>query len=92
MNASELERFHIRLASDGTLIEVRRGMTIIQALRDAGIAIDSSCESGYCGTCLTRYLDGQPVHRDTVLSEAEQSHCLLPCVAWSASAVITLDL
>ena len=54
--------------------------------------IESSCEEGYCGTCLTRYLGGEPDHRDTVLNEKDRKDFVLICCSRSNSPELVLDL
>lgn len=61
--------FHVRLARSGGEYEVPAGETIINVLRRHGVETRTSCELGYCGACLTRYLDGEPDHRDPILGD-----------------------
>lgn len=32
-----------------------------------------SCQSGVCGTCITKVINGKPDHRDLVLTDAEKA-------------------
>ena len=75
--------FAIQLA-DGTQLTVPVGQSILDVLRAHGRAVASSCESGSCGTCRTRYLAGAVDHRDLLLSPAERTHTLMPCVSRAA--------
>ncbi|MGH7047570.1 MAG: PDR/VanB family oxidoreductase [Stellaceae bacterium] len=84
--------FRVRLASNGGEYEVPPGVTIIDVLRGHGIAVRSSCELGYCGTCLTRYRAGAPDHRDQILSAADRERYLLICCARAKTPIIELDL
>ena len=56
--------FEVQLASSGRIVVVPKEQTVVQALAAAGIEVQTSCEQGVCGTCLTRVLDGVPDHRD----------------------------
>lgn len=86
--------FEVQLASNGALIRVAAGQTVLAALREAGVDLPASCEQGICGTCLTRVLDGEPEHRDLYLSEEEQAanDCFTPCCSRSRSPRLVLDL
>jgi ferredoxin-NADP reductase len=91
VKAADVE-FEIELASSGKLIGVSRDQSMLQALRAAGIDINSSCEAGTCGTCKTRYLAGDPDHQDFVLGTEELKEYLMPCVSRCKSERIVLDL
>ena len=86
--------FQVRLASSGRLIGVPRDRTVVQALADADVHVPVSCEQGVCGICLTRVLEGEPDHRDLVLTSDEQAKNdqFLPCCSRSRSSVLVLDL
>jgi vanillate O-demethylase ferredoxin subunit len=84
--------FQVKVQSTGQVLDVAAGQSIVSALRAAGISVDTSCEDGFCGTCLTRYLDGEPVHRDAVLGESERKSFVMICRARSRSPVLVLDL
>jgi ferredoxin-NADP reductase len=84
--------FRVRLGKSGGEYEVPPGMTIIEVLRAAGIAVATSCELGYCGVCLTRYVAGEPEHRDQMLSDKDREHYALICCARAKTPVLELDL
>ena len=90
--AWDLQPFQIRVRKTGRLIDVPANRSIVSMLRAAGHAIETSCEEGYCGTCITRYTGGEPVHRDSVLSDAERRGYVMICRARCRSAVLELDL
>jgi vanillate O-demethylase ferredoxin subunit len=73
-------------------IHVPDAQTILQAVRDAGVACESSCESGLCGTCKVRYTSGRPEHNDFVLNEDERREFVLICCARIAAGPLVLDL
>lgn len=84
--------FRIRLAQRGETVEVGAGETAILALRRCGVDWPTSCEQGVCGTCLTRVLEGEPVHQDQYLTDEERaSGCFLPCVS-RAKGLLVLDM
>ncbi|MNR49376.1 Phenoxybenzoate dioxygenase subunit beta [compost metagenome] len=63
-------------------------------LDEAGIEIESSCEQGVCGTCVTRVLSGIPEHRDQFLTVAEHAanDRFTPCCSRARSSRLVLDL
>jgi phthalate 4,5-dioxygenase reductase subunit len=84
--------FEIKLARSGQRFEVAVGVSILDALRKNGHVMASSCESGTCGTCRTRFTEGEPDHRDLVLSDKERKSEIMICVSRSKSPALTLDI
>ncbi len=84
--------FEVEIASTGAVYPVPPDRSILSVLLSEGVLVDSSCEAGVCGTCTTRYLSGEPDHRDFVLSDAEQRDHLMVCVSRARSARLVLDL
>jgi vanillate O-demethylase ferredoxin subunit len=84
--------FQVRLARSGTTFDVPNDKSILQVLREHGIDVPSSCESGLCGTCRTRYLAGIPEHRDYILDDDERERDVLICCARSRAPLLVLDL
>jgi vanillate O-demethylase ferredoxin subunit len=90
--ATEDRPFRVQLAKTGGEYEVRAGETIAEVLQSHGVGVRTSCELGYCGTCLTPYLAGEPDHRDQVLDENGRRHYVLICCSRAKSPVLVLDL
>lgn len=84
--------FEVKLARGGKSYEVSAGVSILDTLRRQGHMLASSCESGTCGTCRTRFIEGDPDHRDLVLSEREKRNEIMICVSRSKSPTLTLDI
>jgi vanillate O-demethylase ferredoxin subunit len=86
--------FEVQLASSGRVIHVAAQQTVVAALAAQGVEIPTSCEQGVCGTCLTRVLDGEPLHRDMYLTPQEQARGdqFTPCCSRSRSARLVLDI
>lgn len=82
------------LAQSGGTYTVPADVSILDHLLDQGVDIDWDCKMGICGLCATKLLDGEPDHRDYVLTEDErndeQQFC--PCISRAKSASITLDI
>jgi phthalate 4,5-dioxygenase reductase component len=91
-NRADDKAFEVRLARAGTSYEVAAGVSILDTLRNHGHVFASSCESGTCGTCRTRFIDGEPDHRDLVLSKAERKSEIMICVSRARSRSLTLDI
>lgn len=83
--------FKVKLASSGKVIDVPAGTTILEAMRAEGIDVPSSCESGTCGTCRTKLLEGEADHRDLVLTENERDSQIMICVSRAKTPEITID-
>lgn len=76
---------------DGQAIEVKSDETLLGALRRQGIAVQSSCESGVCGTCVLQLLSGEAEHRDLVLSDYDHANRIIACVSRAAGKAITIS-
>ena len=83
--------FTVRLARSGATVAVPVGTTILEAIRAAGHAAPSSCESGTCGTCKTTLLAGEADHRDLVLGEHERGGKIMICVSRARSPELVID-
>ena len=86
------EAFTIVCQRSDRRITVPADLTALAALRQAGIAVSSSCESGTCGSCKTKLLDGDVNHRDLVLRPDERSSHIMLCVSRALHGEITVDL
>ncbi len=83
--------FKVRLARSGAVVDVPVTKTILEVMRDHGLEVPSSCETGTCGTCRTRMLAGEADHRDLVLTEAERGDNIMICVSRARGDEITID-
>lgn len=84
--------FKVTLARTGRMIEVSADRSILEALRDAGEATVSSCESGTCGTCKCTLVEGDVDHRDMVLMEEEKLDKIMICVSRARTGDLVIDL
>ncbi|MEC9367897.1 MAG: PDR/VanB family oxidoreductase [Pseudomonadota bacterium] len=84
--------FKVELARSGATIEVPADRSILEALRDNGFSTVSSCESGTCGTCKTRLINGEADHRDMVLMDEERNSKIMICVSRAKSGRLVIDL
>lgn len=88
MTGAAGEPFEIYLAwADVTLI-VGPGQSALQVLLEAGLPIEPGCHTGGCGACVTEYVEGDIVHKDACLSEADRRRAFCPCVSRARSRVV----
>ena len=86
------DSFIVRIASTGQEIEVTKDESIAEALAGAGVAMETSCCAGLCGTCKVRYLQGEVEHNDCIMSDDEKAEFLTACVSRATSRLLVLDL
>jgi phthalate 4,5-dioxygenase reductase subunit len=83
--------FKVKLARSGDIVEVPATKTILEALREHGLEVPSSCETGTCGTCRTKLIAGKADHRDLVLHDHERADTIMICVSRALTDEITID-
>jgi ferredoxin-NADP reductase len=88
------EAFQVVLKRSDLTLTVPSGQSILSVAEKAGIGVLSSCAEGTGGTCETAVHEGEPDHRDSVLSEEERkaNHCLMICVSRACTSGRVLDL
>ncbi|SSC24337.1 Phthalate dioxygenase reductase, partial [Klenkia terrae] len=86
--------FTVVLDRTGAEVVVTPQLSVLEAVRSAGVEVLSSCREGTCGTCETAVLAGDPDHRDSILDEAERAagDCMFVCVSRSRGDRLVLDL
>ena len=88
-----LTGFTLELSRSGRSIVVEPGKTILDAMLDNDIDVPYSCTEGVCGTCELRVIEGEPDHRDLVLSKEERAanKSIMVCCSGSLSPKLVLD-
>ncbi|WP_377273949.1 PDR/VanB family oxidoreductase [Peterkaempfera sp. SMS 1(5)a] len=88
------QSFEVEAARSGVTLTVGPEESIVDALERAGVAVETSCRDGICGTCETAVLDGTPDHRDMLLSAEEHAagRTMMVCVSRCSSRRLVLDL
>ncbi|MER7900316.1 PDR/VanB family oxidoreductase [Streptomyces sp. NPDC096046] len=86
--------FAVELARSGRTLTVAPDLSVLDAVRAAGVEVLYSCAEGTCGTCETDVLDGEPDHRDSVLTDDERAagETMLICVSRCRGGRLVLDL
>ncbi|MGX6446813.1 PDR/VanB family oxidoreductase [Patulibacter sp. S7RM1-6] len=80
-------------ARSGVEVLVGEDESLLDGLLRAGVRMTSSCRSGVCGACQTGVLDGEPDHRDDILTTAQRdaNAVMMPCVSRARGERIVLD-
>ncbi|TXH37662.1 MAG: oxidoreductase [Rhodospirillaceae bacterium] len=88
------QAFEVELASSGKVLSVGADESLLNVLRDNGIFIPSACEEGICGTCIVNVLEGEPDHRDQILTDEERAanNCMTVCCSRAKTPRLKLDL
>jgi ferredoxin-NADP reductase len=85
--------FVVVAAESGVTVTVAEGQSVVEALEAEGVFIPTSCGEGTCETCLCHVVEGEPDHRDSVLTDDQRARGdFLPCCSRSRSPVIVLDV
>jgi len=84
----------VTAARSGVELVVEEDESVLDALLRAGVGISSSCRSGVCGACQVAVLEGEPDHRDDILTSAQQAagDTMLPCVSRARGERLVLDV
>lgn len=80
--------FEILLAWEERTLRVGPDETALGVLVAAGVPIDPGCGNGGCGTCVTEYVEGDVIHKDTCLSAADRVHYFCPCVSRARTRIV----
>ena len=93
-HANESE-FTVGLVKSGQTFSIPPGVSIADVRRENEIKVETSCEQGICGTCYTKVLSGDVIHRDVYLTDEEKQRqdAMMICVSRSCTGGhIDLDL
>jgi 3-ketosteroid 9alpha-monooxygenase subunit B len=79
--ATVTEEVTIRLDRRTTAVPYRAGNTVLQTARLAGLQPPSSCETGSCGTCMARLVEGsvRMINNDALTEEEVADGWVLTC-------------
>jgi vanillate O-demethylase ferredoxin subunit len=86
--------FKVVLGKSNREFSIAPGQTILQTILDMGIDVSYSCMEGICGACETKVLEGEPDHRDVVLTEEERrtNKTMMICCSGCKTERLVLDL
>ncbi|MEU8201177.1 PDR/VanB family oxidoreductase [Streptosporangium sp. NPDC049046] len=93
-DAGAEREFEVECRQSGVVVTVPRDEPIIDALEAAGVWVASACREGICGSCETKVVEGEPDHRDSLLTAQERASgtTMMPCVSRAFSGRLVLDL
>ena len=86
--------FEVVLSRCGRVLTVPADRSVLDVVSDAGVFVPSSCHEGTCGSCETTVLEGEVLHRDSILSEDDRKagSSMMICVSRARSRRLILDL
>jgi ferredoxin-NADP reductase/predicted pyridoxine 5'-phosphate oxidase superfamily flavin-nucleotide-binding protein len=86
--------FEVQLGRGGKVLGVPVGTSILDVMLASGMHPPYDCKVGTCGTCAVKVLEGEPDHRDVVLSrsERERDKLMCTCVSRSTGKRLVLDM
>ena len=90
----EVGDLRVVCATAGMVLAVPPGTSVLEAVRGAGLEVPAACPDARCGDCETRVLDGEPDHRDGVLTREERvfGETMMICVSRARTPRLVLDL
>ena len=86
--------FEVELRSSGVTLQVPADKTLLEVVQSVIPDMPFSCTEGYCGSCESVVLDGEPDHRGSLMTpeEHDEEGTMLICVGRSKSHRLVLDL
>jgi ferredoxin len=86
------EEIVIELDRRTTTATYRSGDTLLQTARSAGLQAPYSCETGSCGTCMARIVEGSArmVNNDALEDDEVAEGWVLTCQALPTSRTVTV--
>lgn len=90
------DAFEVFLARSKISVHVPPDQSLLESIEAAGVEVPYLCRGGVCGFCHTQVLelDGELVHNDHFLSEADKAKAksIMPCVSRAHCTRLVLDL
>lgn len=87
------DSYSVELKRSGKTVQVPSGVSLLDALLQAGLKPDFSCREGVCGSCEIKVISGEVDHRDQILTNQERAanKSMMICVSVCRSGVLVLD-
>ena len=88
--SEDTEKVVIELNRGTTTAGYRAGDTLLQTARIAGLQAPYSCETGSCGTCMARVVEGtaRMVNNDALEDDEVAEGWVLTCQALPTSRIV----
>jgi MOSC domain-containing protein YiiM/ferredoxin-NADP reductase len=81
--------FSAEVKSNGKVVTVPTGKSLLEILNQVGMDVPSSCEVGNCGVCAVGILKGKVDHRGIALTEEEREEgSMLSCVSRGVGRIL----
>ncbi|MEO7031400.1 MAG: PDR/VanB family oxidoreductase [Herbaspirillum sp.] len=84
--------YNLVLKKSNLVLPVPAGGNALQVIHDAGVELDSSCEGGICGACVVEWIEGEPLHRDSCLTDTQRLQQFITCVGGCCSSRLVINL
>lgn len=86
--------FEVVLKSSGKSFTIPADKSILDVLIEAGVDPIYDCRRGECGICQVAVVEGEPDHRDHILSESERAgnKLMQVCVSRAKTTRLVLDI
>lgn len=93
-NQGENKAFELYCNKSDKTLQVPADKSIVMVLEENGIDIPISCTEGVCGSCITKFTEGEVEHRDFVLSksEKEKKRLFTPCCSRAVGSRLAIDI
>jgi len=87
------DSYSVELKKSGKTVQVPSGVSLLDALLQAGLKPDFSCREGVCGSCEIKVISGEVDHRDQILTKQEKAanKSMMICVSGCRSGILVLD-
>lgn len=87
------DAYQVELIKSGRTLQVPSGVSLLDALLQAGLTPEFSCREGVCGSCETNVVSGDIDHRDQILTKQEKAanKSMMICVSTCRSGILVLD-
>ncbi len=82
----------LTLSESNKVIELAPDSSMLDAIRLAGVPVETVCEQGVCGSCVVAWKDGEPVHNDDCMTDEERGEYVALCCAGCRSQSLTLEI
>lgn len=83
--------FTVRIEPAGWEFSARADVTVMQAAREAGFVLPSSCRNGTCRSCMCKLVDGTvryTIDWPGISTDESDEGWILPCVASAESPLV----
>lgn len=89
-DSGQTEEVVIELDRKTTTVDYRAGNTLLQTARTAGLRAPSSCETGSCGTCMARVVEGSArmLNNDALDDDEVAEGWVLTCQSLPTSRIV----